>query len=168
MKRSGGLYSALLAEPRQAVGTADIAAIEDADARENWQFFLGFRDRLMRHRTLEAAYTDLIRSGAAQKVPPLFINQLVHVILRNALDGCEDAEVVRAAELFFRTQRVTLHDKQSDRGRRRESCRHQRHAAVAPGFDARHPRGSQHRRADMPITPGIIGTGAISSTWQSI
>ena len=34
--------------------------------------------------------------------PPLFINQLVHVILRNALDGCEDAFVLRAAELFFR------------------------------------------------------------------
>ena len=42
--------------------------------------------------------------------PPLFINQLVHVILRNALDGCEDAFVLRAAELFFRPQRLTLHD----------------------------------------------------------
>jgi len=42
--------------------------------------------------------------------PPLFVNQLVHVILRNALDGVTDARVVRAAELFFRTQRVTLHD----------------------------------------------------------
>ena len=42
--------------------------------------------------------------------PPLFINQLVHVILRNALDGVADARVLRAAELFFRTQRVTLHD----------------------------------------------------------
>jgi hypothetical protein len=40
----------------------------------------------------------------------LFINQLVHVILRNALDGVDDARVLRAAELFFRTQRVTLHD----------------------------------------------------------
>src|SRR5262249_12602285 len=34
----------------------------------------------------------------------------VHVILRNALDGCEDAFVLRAAELFFRPQRLTLHD----------------------------------------------------------
>ena len=42
--------------------------------------------------------------------PPLFIAQLVHVILRNALDGVEDRRVVRAAELFFRTQRVTLHE----------------------------------------------------------
>ena len=44
------------------------------------------------------------------KTPPLFINQLVHVILRNALDGVDDPRVLRAAEMFFRTQRVTLHD----------------------------------------------------------
>src|SRR5262249_57253048 len=42
--------------------------------------------------------------------PPIFINQLVHLILRNLLDGCDDAFVLRAAELFFRTQLVTLHD----------------------------------------------------------
>src|SRR5262249_8478408 len=37
-------------------------------------------------------------------------NQLVHVILRNALDGCEDAFMLRAAELFFRPQRLTAHE----------------------------------------------------------
>jgi len=49
-----------------------------------------------------------VRSGA--KIPHLFLNQLVHVILRNALDGCEDPFVLRAAELFYRTQRMTLHE----------------------------------------------------------
>ena len=44
------------------------------------------------------------------KVPHLFLNQLVHVILRNALDGCDDPYVLRAAELFFRAQRMTLHE----------------------------------------------------------
>ena len=34
----------------------------------------------------------------------------MHVILRNVLDGCEDAFVLRAAELFFRPQKLTLHD----------------------------------------------------------
>jgi hypothetical protein len=43
-------------------------------------------------------------------MPPLFINQLVHAILRNALDGVADARVLRAAELFFRVQRVSLHE----------------------------------------------------------
>ena len=69
---------------------------------------IAFRDRLLRHRTLEAAYLDIVRTGA--KVPHIFLNQLVHVILRNALDGCDDPFVLRAGELFFRTQRMTLHD----------------------------------------------------------
>jgi len=103
------LHAALLADPRMAVSASDIAAIADADARENWQVLLEFRDYLLRHKTLEGAYVELIRNGVG-KIPPLFVNQLVHVILRNALDGVEDARVLRAAEMFFRTQRVTLHD----------------------------------------------------------
>ena len=70
---------------------------------------IAFRDHLLRHKTLESAYVDLVRHGVG-KTPPLFVNQLVHVILRNALDGVDDARVLRAAELFFRTQRVTLHE----------------------------------------------------------
>jgi len=103
------LYAALLADPRKAVSTPEIAAIADADARENWQFVISFRDRLLAHPTLEAAYLALIREGAGH-TPPIFVNQLVHVILRNALDGCSDAFRLRAAELFFRPQRFTLHE----------------------------------------------------------
>jgi len=103
------LHAALLADPRRPVTAAETATIADADARENWQLLIGFRDHLLRHRTLEAAYANLVRKGVG-KTPPLFISQLVHVILRNALDGVDDARVVRAAELFFRTQRVTLHE----------------------------------------------------------
>ncbi len=103
------LYGALLENPRMAVPASDIAAIADADARENWQLLIAFRDHLLCHKTLEAAYAGLVRNGVGN-TPPLFVNQLVHVILRNALDGIEDAQVARAAELFFRTQRVTLHE----------------------------------------------------------
>jgi hypothetical protein len=102
------LHAALLAEPRRAVSADQIAAVADADARENWQVMLAFRDQLTGHRTIEAAYLDIIRRGV--KVPHLFINQLVHVILRNALDDCDDPYVLRAAELFFRPQRMTLHE----------------------------------------------------------
>jgi len=102
------LHAALLAEPRRAVSADEIAAIADADARENWQVMLAFRDHLTGHRTIEAAYLDIIRRGI--KVPHLFINQLVHVILRNALDDCDDPYVLRAAELLFRPQRMTLHE----------------------------------------------------------
>ena len=103
------LHAALLAGPRMAVAASDIAAIADADARENWQMMVEFRDRLLRHKTLEAAYADLVRNGLG-KTPPLFVSQLVHVVLRNALDGVTDARVVRAAEMFFRTQRATMHE----------------------------------------------------------
>jgi Family of unknown function (DUF6352) len=102
------LHSRLLADPRQAVTPQSIAAIADADARENWEVMVAFRDHLVRHRTLEAAYLDLVRRNL--KFPHLFINQLVHLILRNALDGCDDTFVLRAAELFFRPQRLTLHE----------------------------------------------------------
>ncbi len=103
------LHAALLANPRHQVAASDIAAIADADARENWQLLISFRDHLLRHKTLEAAYAELVRNGA-NNFPLLFVNQLVHVILRNALDGVTDARVVRAAELFYRVQRVTLHE----------------------------------------------------------
>jgi len=103
------LHGALLANPRHEVSASDIAAIADADARENWQLLIDFRDHLLRHKTLEAAYVELARNGLS-RFPLLFLNQLVHVILRNALDGVTDVRVLRAAELFFRTQRVTLHD----------------------------------------------------------
>jgi hypothetical protein len=103
------LHAALLADPRQDVAASDIAAIEDDDARENWELMIQFRDHLLAHKTLEAAYAALARQGTV-RTPPLFLNQLVHVILRNALDGCDDPYVLRAAELFFREQRMTVHD----------------------------------------------------------
>ena len=103
------LHAALLADPHLPVVASDIAAIADSDARENWLLLAAFRDHLLRHKTLEGAYAQLTRNGVGD-LPPLFINQLVHVILRNALDGVEDTRVLRAAELFFRTQRVTSHE----------------------------------------------------------
>lgn len=103
------LHAALMVDPRRPVEDDVVAALADADARENWQLVLGFRDHLLRHPTLEAAYVALARHGAGS-IPPLFLNQLVHVILRNALDGCDDPFVLRAAELFFRPQRVTVHE----------------------------------------------------------
>lgn len=103
------LHAALLADPRRAVSTADISAIADVDARENWTLMIAFRDQLIHHKTLEAAYAGLVRKGIGS-TPPIFLSQLVHVILRNALDECEDPMVLRAAEIFFRPQRVTLHE----------------------------------------------------------
>ena len=103
------LYATLFAAPRRGITSREISAIRDDDARENWQLMIAFRDRLLGQRTLEAAYLDLIRRGVGN-TPPLFLNHLVQLILRNLLDGYEDPFVLRAAELLFRPQRLALHD----------------------------------------------------------
>ncbi|HWI14482.1 MAG TPA: DUF6352 family protein, partial [Burkholderiales bacterium] len=43
-------------------------------------------------------------------VPPDFIHETVQVILRGMLEGEEDGMVVRAAELFYREQRIGIDD----------------------------------------------------------
>jgi hypothetical protein len=101
-------HQLLMHHPRRIVDAAEIAAISDPDAQENWRFMLAFRDRLLRSPSLEAAYIDLVRDPTG--TPPIFFNQLTSLVMRNALDGIEDAFVLRAAELFFRPQRVTAHD----------------------------------------------------------
>jgi Family of unknown function (DUF6352) len=102
------LHAALLSDPRRPVVAADIEGLADADARENWQHMIALRDRFVAHRTLEATYTALIRERV--QVPLIFVDQLAQLILRSALDQCDDAYVLRAAELFYRPQRLTVHD----------------------------------------------------------
>jgi len=102
-----GLHATLLDDPRCPISANMIDAIADPDARENWELMIAFRDHLLHHETLEAGYLDFVRRGVG-RTPPLFLDQLVHVILRNALDDCGDAFVARAAELFFRPQRIAV------------------------------------------------------------
>jgi hypothetical protein len=103
------LHASLLADPLRTVAREDIAVLADADARENWTFMINFRDRLIAAPSLEAVYAALARGGAAD-LPPIFLSQLCHLILRNALEGCEDPYTLRAAELFYRGQLATVHD----------------------------------------------------------
>jgi Family of unknown function (DUF6352) len=102
------LHKALLGNPRQSVAVSQVAAIADADARENWETLIAWRDHLVKHRTLEAAYLEIVRRNI--KFPHLFIGQLVQAILRNALDDCEDAYLLRAAEMFFRPQKLVMQE----------------------------------------------------------
>jgi hypothetical protein len=102
-------HELLMHHPRRPVGAEEIAAMADADARENWELMLAFRDRLLAAPSLEAAYLGLMRDGTGA-VPPLFVDQLTQVVLRNVLDGAADPFVLRAAELFYRPQRVTYHE----------------------------------------------------------
>lgn len=99
------LYDELLKKPGLVVTAERIAAMEDPDARDNYRLLLTFRDLLLRHGTLEASYLAIMRSEAIA-VPPLFISQMVHVVLRSILSECRDPIRLRAAELFFREQQV--------------------------------------------------------------
>jgi hypothetical protein len=102
------LHQELLSDPRQPVAPGRIAEIADEDARENWGTMIAWRDHLAQHVTLEAAYLAIVRREL--RFPHLFLNQLVQVILRNALNDCEDAFMLRAAELFFRPQKLASYE----------------------------------------------------------
>ncbi len=104
-----GVYQKLARNPRAEVPAGEIRDIADRDARENWHQLVAFRDALVSTPTLEAAYIDLVRASKVT-TPPLFLNQLVHVIARNMLDGEHDPYVVRAAEALYRPQRLTIKD----------------------------------------------------------
>jgi hypothetical protein len=103
------LHAALLAEPRRTVSESELRAMRDADAIDNYRVVLALRSRLLGASTLESAYLDIFRGGNVT-VPPIFIDQLAQMIVRSLLDGTEDALEARAAELFFRPQRVSLQD----------------------------------------------------------
>ncbi len=95
-----------MAAPRRHVSEQELKSIADDDASDNYRVVLRYRDRLLAAGTVEGCYQALFRG--AIDIPPLFIGQMVHVILRNILEGCEDALELRAAELFFREQRATI------------------------------------------------------------
>ncbi|MGZ3349955.1 MAG: DUF6352 family protein, partial [Xanthobacteraceae bacterium] len=102
------LHKALLSDPRQRVSASQLAAITDADARENWQMMIAWRDQLLEHRTLEATYLEIVRRNI--KELHVFLGHLTQTILRNALDDCDDALVLRAAEMFFRPQKLRVQE----------------------------------------------------------
>jgi hypothetical protein len=103
------LHSRLMVAPSDPVSNDDIKPMADPDARENWKLLIAFRDLLVQAGTVEKAYLSLVRNGMGT-TPPMFVNQLVHTILRNTLDEEEDAFVLRAAEMFFRPQRLTVNE----------------------------------------------------------
>lgn len=105
------LHEALSAKPARRVEPDELAALQDADVRSNYAMFLAFRDALLRAGTLEAYYLELIRSGSIT-IPPVFIDRIVCAVVHNLLRDTNDAFQVRAAEMLFRSQRLTVNDGQ--------------------------------------------------------
>jgi Family of unknown function (DUF6352) len=101
------LHGQLVGEPRSEVGEAQIAAIADADVRDNYRIWLRFRKRLLVAPTLEAAYRALF-AGEGVDAPPLFVHQLTQILLRHILGDSADALEARVAEMLFRPQKVSV------------------------------------------------------------
>ena len=101
------LHQRLQDDPCRAVTDAEIEAIVDADARENYRVWLRFRARLLTAPDLESAYVGLFQ-GEGVDVAPLFVHQLTQILLRHILGGSAQPREVRAAEMLFRPQTVSI------------------------------------------------------------
>lgn len=100
------LHAALLVDPLKAISIDVLSAIEDADARQNYVYFLRWRKALTDAVTLERYYLQTIRQGNYD-LPPIFLDLTVQAILRGILDGSEDIAMLRAGEMFYRQQRIS-------------------------------------------------------------
>lgn len=105
------LFEKLMDDPFVAISEGELDAIADRDAADNYRILLRFRDHLAAHGTLEQAYAALF-TGGTKSIPPMFIDQMVHLILRSILRDVTDPMQLRAAELFFREQAVTTGEEQ--------------------------------------------------------
>jgi len=103
------LHQTLRSDPLRAVAPAELAALSDEDARQNYGHFLALRDALLAAGTLEGWLLGLWRGGSI-RVPPLFIDLVVQAVLRGLLDRDADAFQARAAEMLFRPQRLSTHE----------------------------------------------------------
>jgi hypothetical protein len=101
------LHHDLLEDPRQPVTAQRLAALADPDAGANYGVWLRFRERLLAHPTLEASYLALFQ-GQGVDVPPVLVEQITQVLLRHVLGPQAHPLEARAAEMLFRTQRITV------------------------------------------------------------
>ncbi len=101
------LHEALLADPFRPVTSAEIADIADPDAIETYKIILAFRDALAKYKTIEGTYLALVSGQVPMSLPPVFLDQMVHLIATNIMKDCRYPMQLRAAEIFFRDQTVS-------------------------------------------------------------
>ena len=103
------LFATLVASPRQAIEPRQLDALANPDVADNYRMWLRFRDRLVARPTLEASYLAWLQDGVTD-VPPVLVNQITHVLVRHVVGDEAQAMEARVAELFFRTQLITVTD----------------------------------------------------------
>ena len=101
------LHKKLVDKPFALVEKKELNSIKDKDVIFNYEVILKFRDFLSNYPTLDAAYSAIAR-GQSVNFPPLFVDQMVQIILKNILNETPYALQIRASEIFFRTQVVTI------------------------------------------------------------
>jgi hypothetical protein len=100
------LHRCLQQDPMREVAAQELAAITDADARENYRHLLRLRDGVQAAGSLQAWVVAQFSDGVS--VPPLFIDVALQAIVTGLLDEPPDPLQARAAEIFFRTQRLSF------------------------------------------------------------
>ncbi|MDY0056783.1 MAG: DUF6352 family protein [Methyloversatilis sp.] len=144
------LAASLQAAPARIVEHGEIAAIADADARDNWFAYVAFRDRVLAQPDIESAWLELFLDGLSG-IAPLFVPQLTEIILHALLEDCDDPLMWRAAELFFRSQRATPRAASLD---------------VLDAANAAELYARAGRRAVLPLNVGQPGLDALCRVMQ--
>ena len=103
------LHKKLISDPFAVVTEDELAVLADPDVAHNYRAVLAVRQFVAEYDTLQSAY-QAVANGTAIAFPPLFIDQLSQIILRDILNGEGDPMQIRAAELLFRSQSVTTDD----------------------------------------------------------
>ena len=114
------LHHALSADPLRPVSDAELARLHDADARDNYRHFLTLRQGLLQAGSLQAWLLALWRQGNLG-TPPSLVDAVVQAVVRGLFETHEghtrqsvqleaSAFNARAAELFFRPQRLSVVD----------------------------------------------------------
>ena len=125
------LHERLMQDPLRTVTEHELSALADGEVAENYRMVLAYRDVLLAAGTIEGAYLNIM-TGSGPTLAPLFIDQMVHLIVRNILETCSDPLRVRTAELFFREQSASTEDARLMLADQEIIEMHMRHGQEAP------------------------------------
>ena len=156
------LHASLLVSPRRTVSSDELAAIEDADAVDNYGVWLRFRARLLEAPSLEASYLALFE-GEGVDVPPAFVQQLTQILVRHVLGDAASPMEARAGEMLFRTQKVTVLDDGGVMAADDETVERQ---ALSAGFGT---VGELLRQSGIPtrsVELDVLGADNADSYWE--
>ncbi len=110
------IHKTLQSSPLQKVSDAELTTLLDADARDNYAFYLRLQAELLAAGSLEAYYLQLVRS-AAVTVPQEVIDALVENITLRMMDATTNPTVDKniavqyaASEWLYKRQSVHLEE----------------------------------------------------------